>query len=205
MKEINKLVYGAGVNDAGYDVMVNVNGKKVMCSVYVAWSSMIRRGCCAKFKEKHPAYHDVKVCHEWKSFMAFREWWMSNHIDGYHLDKDLLSDSKVYSPETCIYVPRWLNNFTVDGGTARNGRLIGAWFDSSRGKFEAQCNNPFTKKQERLGRFESPLDAHNAWKSRKLEMALKLKDKMDEIDVRIYPRVIEIINRASNNQSECNA
>ena len=51
-------------------------------------------------------------------------------------------------------------------------------------------------KVEHLGLFKTPEAAHLAWKARKLELALELKPKMDEIDLRIYPRIVEIINNA---------
>ena len=53
-----------------------------------------------------------------------------------------------------------------------------------------------SKNTEHLGYFDTPEAAHAAWLKRKLELALELKPKMDEIDLRIYPRVIEIINNS---------
>ena len=38
--------------------------------------------------------------------------------------------------------------------------------------------------------------AHQAWRNRKLKIAAELKSKMDDIDVRIYPRIIEIISNS---------
>lgn len=47
-----------------------------------------------------------------------------------------------------------------------------------------------------LGVFDDPEEAHLAWKKKKLEMAFDRKTEMDRIDIRIYPRVVEIIGRA---------
>lgn len=54
-------------------------------------------------------------------------------------------------------------------------------------------HNPYTKKNDNLGYFDNELDAHSAWLTRKLEIALDLKPEMDEIDLRIYLNVVEII------------
>lgn len=40
--------------------------------------------------------------------------------------------------------------------------------------FHAACNNPFTRKQEYLGLFNTPEEAHLAWAERKLEHATSL-------------------------------
>lgn len=61
--------------------------------------------------------------------------------------------------------------------------------------FRSQCGNPQTRKHEHLGYFYSRSDAHAAWKKRKLEIALDMKQEMDSIDKRIYERVVEIISR----------
>lgn len=189
------LVYGVGVNDAPYHTQPIINGKKV-CPAYQAWIGVLARAYDAKFHAKKPTYSGVKVCDEWHSFMSFRKWWLENQVDGWELDKDILSDAGVYSPETSIFVPAWLNLFTTDSGAARGAYPIGVVFRKDAGRFRARCGNPVSKKFEHLGYFDTPEAAHAAWLNRKLEIALELKPKMDEIDLRIYPRVIEIINNA---------
>lgn len=190
------LVFGVGVNDAPYQTQPIINGKQVACPAYKAWTNILTRVYSNKYHAKQPTYSGVKVCDEWHSFMSFRAWWMENQVDGWQLDKDILSDSREYSPETSLFVPRWLNSFITDSGAARGAYPIGVYFDRGRGKFEAQCSNPMSKKTEHLGYFSTPEEAHLAWLTRKLELALELKPNMDEIDQRIYPRVVEIINNA---------
>ena len=190
------LVQGVGINDAHYCTKSRVDGKRVVCQAYNTWKSMLKRSYSNKFHEKHETYRGVSVCEEWHSFMPFREWWIDNQGDGLALDKDLLSDAGVYSPETCIFVPAWLNTFTTDRGAARGVYPIGVNFDKRSGKFRSTCSNPIAKKQEYLGLFNTPEAAHLAWRTRKMELALELRPKMDEIDLRIYARVVEIINNA---------
>ena len=62
--------------------------------------------------------------------------------------------------------------------------------------FQARCKNPITGAREHLGYFSNSETAHLAWRARKLGLALDLKPRMDEIDQRIYHRVVEIIMKA---------
>jgi hypothetical protein len=191
-----KPVHGIGVNDANYAVNPLIGGKRVMCEAYKAWMAMLRRCNCKILKEQHPTYIGVSVCDEWKSFMAFRGWWMDNHIEGWQLDKDILTDNREYSPESCIYVPSWLNNFIIDSGRRRGDYPIGVSYSQLDGTFHASCRNPKEKASSWIGRFRTPEEAHLAWRSRKLGYAALMKSDMDAIDLRIYHRIVEIINRA---------
>ena len=189
-----KPLFGAGVNDAPYCNRPIIDGKQAECPARTAWHNMLKRAYSSKYHAERPTYSGVTVCDEWHSFMSFRGWWIENHVDGWQIDKDLLSDAACYSPDTCLFVPAWLNSFTTDSGAIRGAHPIGVYFRKDMGVFHARCCNPMSKKQDHLGYFDTPEEAHLAWLKRKLELAIELKPKMDEIDMRIYPRVIEIIN-----------
>lgn len=191
-----KPLFGVGVNDAEYCQQPRIRGGRAICPAYAAWSGMIKRCYSEKYHVKWPTYSGVKVCDEWHSFSNFRAWWMSHQVDGWHIDKDILSYSREYSPETSLFVPDWLNIFTIDSGAERGAYPIGVHYRKDRGRFQAKCRNQMTKKQEHLGYFTTPEEAHLAWRARKLELALELKPRMDEIDLRIYQRVCEIISSA---------
>lgn len=65
-------------------------------------------------KHNKPCYKDVLLDEEWFNFQNFAEWNEANYyeIEGeeMHLDKDLLSEGvKIYSPNTCVYLPKRLN------------------------------------------------------------------------------------------------
>lgn len=190
-----KKIMGFGINDADYMVYSTVNGMVFRCPAYVAWMAMLTRCFSDNFKEKFPTYRNVKVCAEWSSFMTFREWWLSNHVDGWELDKDLLTDDKIYSPSTCLYIPRWLNSFLSSSGASRGPYPIGVSMDLAAGKFVARCKSSLSGGSGYIGKFDTEEDAYQAWLNRKLEIALELKPGMDAIDSRIYARVIELIKR----------
>ena len=187
-----KLVVGVGHNDSKYAVAPLIDGGRARCPAYKNWFSMLDR--C--YSGKQSTYDDVNVSVEWKDFSAFLLWWKDNKKDGYHLDKDLLTDSRIYSAETCVFVPPWLNAFTLDSNSTRGEFLIGASYNKHRSKYISYCSNPMTKRMEYLGYFNTQYEAHICWKKKKLEHTRALRSKMDEIDIRIYPRVVEIIERA---------
>lgn len=191
-KAKRKLVLGVGINDSDFMAEIRVDGKRQVCPAYRAWKHILRRCYCEKFLSKNPTYTEVTVCDGWLSFSNFREWWIENHVDGWQIDKDLLTDNKEYSPESCLYVPRWLNNLTEDHRNARGEFLIGACYDTRRSCFVAQCSNP-EGGSAYVGSFATQEEAHNAWVARKIEIATKLKPEMDKIDGRVFNRVIEII------------
>ena len=190
------LVQAVGVNDAPYRVQPVIGGKKVKCPAYGAWKDMLARAYSQSYHARRQTYSGVTVCDKWHSLMSFRLWWIENQVDGYEIDKDILSDSREYSPEASLFVPGWLNLFITDHGAARGAHQIGVHYNKGKGRFVAQCCNPTSRKQEHIGYFDTPEAAHLAWRARKLELALELKPRMDEIDLRIYPRVVEIINSA---------
>lgn len=136
---------------------------------------MIGRCYGANIQAKNPTYIGCSVCEEWLVFSNFKQWMEKQDWKSKQLDKDLLLvGNKVYSPYTCVFVDSVTNKFTIDSGAARGEWPIGVCFHKHTGKFEAQCKNPFTGKNEHLGLFACPEQAHLAWKRRKHELALRL-------------------------------
>lgn len=175
MRKRNTLVCGVGVNDADYVVKTKVNGKQTLCPFYETWKSMLMRCCCETYKEKQPTYKDCVVCEEWKHFSNFKGWMETQDWEGNQLDKDLIfPGNKIYSPETCVFVSGMTNSFVTDSGKSRGEWPIGVYWKKDRGKFVAQCSNPFAKKQENLGYFNCPQEAHKAWLNRKRELSVEV-------------------------------
>ena len=178
----NRKVQGVGINDADYGVTKHekINGKCVqvwVCPFYETWKSMIERCYSEKFKSKLPSYVGCSACDEWLTFSNFKAWMETQDWEGKHLDKDLLKEgNKVYCPEYCIFVDGKINTFVTDSGNTRGEYMIGVYWNKPRGKFMAQCNNPFTGKREYLGLFTDELEAHLVWKARKHQHACALAD-----------------------------
>ncbi len=189
-----KLHYGVGVNDADYVTDTSINKVRISCPCYKAWVRMLERVYSNKWHEKYKNYTNVVVCDEWLYFSNFRVWWIDNYIDGYQLDKDIFSgDNKLYSPNTCVYVPQWLNKFIISTESNRGEHKIGSHWHEKTQKYRPTVNHPIRCVREFLGAFEDEELAHNAWLKRKLGIALELKPEMDKINLRIHPNVVEII------------
>ena len=187
-----RVVCGFGVVDADYEIKPRINGVQSVCPAYQSWRSMIDRCYSSVKQSKSPTYNGVNVCDEWRSFMAFRSWWVENYIDGWHLDKDILSSgSKIYSPDTSLFIPRWLNNMLIDCNAARGDLPIGVRKTGVSFGFRCRIGNGVRLSK---GGFETPELALDGWKEAKSEYARKMKDEMDSIDVRIYGIISEIIN-----------
>lgn len=181
-----KLICGVGRNDASYSTSMTDSGRQLRDPAYTAWHNMLKR--C--YEQKVQAYKDASVCDEWRSFSSFRRWWLENWKDTWCLDKDLLSDSKTYGPETCIFIPQWLNKFIVFHTERKGSWPTGVVF--SQKKFQAQVS--VKSKRIYLGLFDTPEEASEAGKKNKREQALERKQELDAIDHRIYPRIMEMIN-----------
>ena len=69
--------------------------------------------------------------------------------------------------------------------------------DADRQKLTAYCNNPFTGKVVRIGRYSCPNEAHLAWISKKLEFARILA--AEEQDTRVAKALIERYEKYGQN------
>lgn len=188
------LLYGVGINDAPYSVVrseyIDGKWKQVWrCPAYAAWSHVMERSFSLKKAISQPTYKDVTCCDDWLRFTTFLEWWEENHIEGYQLDKDILVyGNKIYSPENCLYVPRWVNQFVTERNSRRGSLPIGVSWSKKYKFYESNISIGGCKKF--LGHFNCPYAAHDRWKLEKLTLVGKYRDKLDEIDSRLYPALI---------------
>jgi len=185
---VTKLVQGVGVNDADYHIAhkLKVNGvwREVwICPFYKKWKEMLRRCYSDKEHKRHPTYIGCQVCSEWLIFSNFKSWMETQDWEGKHLDKDLIGDGTLYSPETCVFVSGSVNSFLLDRQLHRGEYPLGVHLDKVTCKFMAMCSNIFTGKRENLGRFSCPEKAHLRWLERKNELACALADIQDDCRV----------------------
>ena len=188
------VIYGVGFI-GGVEFKSSTNDE--LNKNYQHWHSMMNRCYNKVFQKENPAYKDCSVDPCWHNFQSFAKWHEDSHPnDGgsYQLDKDLLVvGNKEYSPDACVFIPQWLNVFTLDSKATRGEFPIGVSYFKRDGLFRASCRDG---KQRNLGHFSTPNEAHLAWRNYKLEMAVRYKSAMDLIDKRIYPNVIKIIREA---------
>lgn len=176
------LLYGVGINDAEYQVITHaeVSGRREIlhiCKFYQTWKNMLRRCYSEKFLATRPTYQGCSVSDEWMLFSNFRLWMSCQDWKGKQLDKDLRSNgSREYSQDTCVFIPREINLFMTDQGKCRGDFPIGVTWHKRTKVFRASCNNPFNGRYEQIGVFSDPGSAHEAWRKRKHQHALRYAD-----------------------------
>lgn len=141
-KKGSKLVRGIGINDADYDVFKRLpEGKTWVCPYYRDWANMLTR--CSKKRYSyvydtnyHKCYIGVTCCDEWIYFSKFKEWAVVNKKPKCSLDKDLLGDGTIYSPNTCFYIPAKINSCFSNINKVLDGEIKG--FTVNQGKIIMQ-------------------------------------------------------------------
>ena len=143
-------VYGVGYLGEG-EYKARENGKNTR--IYNVWHNMMQRCYDRKYHEKHPTYINCTVSEEFHNFQNFGMWDKDNfyQIEGQQmcLDKDILfKHNKIYSPETCIYVPQTINKLFIKNDNIRGDSLIGTTLYND--KYIVQCRllNPGTGKSK---------------------------------------------------------
>lgn len=180
-----KLICGVGKYDGDYAVTKSekINGKwrtVWTCKFYTLWRNMIIR--CYHTTHQGVSYKGCTVCKEWHTFSVFYAWAKDKYKEGLYLDKDLLVEgNREYSPENCIFVDRRVNNFLTDRNNHRGRYPLGVHKKKCKlDRYVAQCSNPFgnTSAERRgfIGHFDTPEEAHLAWKAKKHEYACMLAD-----------------------------
>lgn len=203
---MNRLVCGAGVNDADYAVVIKEtigqtkDGKRMQkqiwfCPFYRKWASMLNR-CYGEKYHSRKTYTECSIVDEWKYFMTFRDWMEKQEWEGKELDKDLLfPGNKVYGPDTCVFLDRKINSFLTESKASRGELPIGVYFHKNRKKFIAQSNDATTGKRKYLGDYKSSEEAYLAWLSFKQDQAKILASEQKD------PRIAKaLIDRYTNYQ-----
>ncbi|PHX32560.1 hypothetical protein AO278_08105 [Pseudomonas syringae pv. syringae] len=155
-----RLVYGVGLNDVSLG-----SGGHGPDPFYVAWHGMLKRCYAEKYIARYPAYRGCSVCSEWLKFSAFREWMLQQCWEGMVLDKDLLvPENRIYSPDTCAFIPAWLNNFLSN--LVPKTRSLPMGVATARHRFTARygCRESAVV----IGHFDTPEQAHAAYRRYRL-------------------------------------
>ena len=183
---MKRLVYDIAFNDSTEPVEKYTNElqsdgslkkKRVWsCPFYRRWLSMIKRCYSPAYHQEKPTYRDVTCCEEWLVFSNFKRWMEQQDWEDKELDKDILGDGKLYSPDTCVFVNKTTNTFLNTCAKSRGEWPIGVSYEPATKKFKANCSNPFSGKRELLGRFNTPEEAYESWRKRKHELAQVLAD-----------------------------
>ena len=143
---------------------------------YQTWVDMLKRAYTEK--KGRCNYFGVTVCEEWHNFQSFAKWCHSQDFFNikdkngkrYDLDKDILvKGNKIYSPETCCFVPSEINCLFIRNKRSRGKYPIGV---TKTGKyFIARLSKGFGNRVF-LGNFKTETEAFLVYKQAK-ELYLK--------------------------------
>jgi len=160
-----RTIYGIGINDIEETYLKSPR-------FYSIWRHMLQRCYSSVQQSKRPSYIGCSVVEEWYKLSNFRIWYDENNVDGWNLDKDLLfPKNKIYSPDTCVFVPTNINSlFTFT--TKNRGELpLGVFYHKRDQHYRSQCCDG-TKKRI-TSHFDTPEEAHFWY----LENKIKVIDK----------------------------
>ena len=179
-------VFGAGIVGTKYPIKVN----GVKTKEYTLWTNMLQRCYSASLKKKYQTYEGCEVSDNFKSYEYFYEWCHKQigfGVEGFELDKDLLvKGNKVYSEDSCIFIPTEINTLLTKRTASRGKHLIGVYWHNKGKAFASQVNKN-KGKQEHLGLFNTELEAFNAYKQAKEAFVKEVAEKWkDGIDPRAY-------------------
>lgn len=179
-----KLVCGVGVNDADYITNAKIKGKVITCQFYRKWARMLER--C--YSIKNPTYISCTVCQDWLLFSNFKKWMVEQEWKDLELDKDIkIKDNNIYSPETCLFVPKALNLLLNDSVNSRGQHPQGVYWNKRDKKFKAQIT--INGKQIHLGYFNTSQEASIAYQ-------VARKSKIEKIIAdNLYPTATKYLHQ----------
>lgn len=176
--------------------------------IYNTWMRMISR--CYNPNEmerdKYKRYVDVFVAEEWHNFQNFAEWATTyKHLFefGYQegerisveLDKDLLGDGTLYSPDTCCIIPQEINTAITSPLKDKASKLpygvnvIRPKTPAAKTGYAVRTH--INGERQYLGYYECPDEAHEVYaKAKKKEIIDKANKYVDILDKRVYDALI---------------
>ena len=156
---------------------------------YSIWNGVRQRCYNENIRHLTPSYQEVEMSENFKRYSYFKEW-CNKQIGfdqvGWQLDKDILfKGNKVYSEDTCCFVPPEINILFTKANRIRGKYPIGIYEDKQAGKFKVRIS--VNGKQKHIGRYYCEKEAFNAYKQAKEAYIKELANKWkDQIDVRVY-------------------
>lgn len=160
---------------------------------YVLWKNMLKRCYCEKSLISSPMYADCTVSNNFKYYPYFKEWCEKQigfGYDDWQLDKDLLiKGNKIYSEDTCCFVPREINSLLLKSNNSRGNTIIGVHLNKRNNRFQSQFS--VKDKKQHLGWFDTELEAFLAYKEAKEAYVKEVANKWrDKIDPRVYDALL---------------
>ena len=171
--------YGKGYLGEG-KYKVRENGK--ITDEFNIWYRMLQRCYDPKFHKRESTYKDCIVEDHLLNFQCMGEWIKNNYYEvlgeKMRLDKDILyKGNKVYSRDTCIFVPQRINLLFTKRDNDRGDNPIGV-SDLPSGNYQVNCSNGYGKLIY-LGVYPIKEEAFNVYKQYKENLIKKTIDEYE--------------------------
>lgn len=158
-------VFGVGYLGVGVHVS-RINDK--ITKSYQTWKSILEKCYCKNKLLYFPTYKDVTVCEEWHNYQNFAQWFYENYKEGLSLDRNLLAKgSKMFSSETCAFIPVEIINLIKD----IKKRNLPTGVGKSKSKYKATLGKKY------LISLNTPEEAFEAYKIAK---ELQVKERANK-------------------------
>ena len=155
---------------------------------------MLQRCYDEKAHKRQQSYIDCIVCEEWHNLSNFNRWYLENYykIDGQRmeLDKDILvKGNRIYSPDTCVFVPQRINQLILGSDSIRGKFPIGVYYDRVKKRYIAHMH--CAGREIKLQQCKSPIEAFFVYKFYK-ESYIKAvaEDYKNKIPEKLYNALI---------------
>lgn len=136
---------------------------------YIRWAGMISRCYAEGGRKCNPSYNDSSMHEKWHNLQNFGGWYVNHPYrnDSWEIDKDILfKGNKVYSEETCIFVPKYINTMFTKCNTMRDDLPIGVVRTAKSKYYRMICSDSLDGKVSISG-FTSPEEAFYSYKEHK--------------------------------------
>ena len=178
----DKTVYNIGYK--GQTTVKNEYGDIKLS--YKIWYHMLKRCYDINFHKKEPTYTNCTVCDEWLCYANFEKWFNENYYELTNekvcLDKDILfKHNKIYSPQTCCFVPQKINTMFTKSDASRGDLPIGVT-QKNKG-----CGYQVVVSKFYLGTFNTIKEAFEVYKNYKENLIKKKANEYkDKIPKKLY-------------------
>ena len=180
-----KNPYHPFIYDVGYIGVGKYNAKEHR-RIWDTWHDMLKRCYDPYYINKTPSYIDCYVEKHLHNFQNFAKWYEENYYEAFeermHLDKDILcKGNKIYSTETCIFVPQRINVLFTKSNKMRGEYPIGINYYKKYNCLVTRCNT--LEKRIHLGYFslDEPFKAFTTYKNFKENYIKKVADEYKEL------------------------
>ena len=181
---LHPSIYGKGILGEGFKQSDSQSYS------FQLWKNMLKRCYSEVSFKKSPSYEQCLTSETFNDYQQFKTWCNSqlgSGNTGWELDKDILvKGNKIYSEDTCCFVPKEINLLLVKHDKGRGDYLLGVDYHKNRKQFRARCSD------KHLGWFNTELEAFYAYKEAKETYIKEVANKWkDQIDPKVYEALMK--------------